>query len=75
MSDLQLLSNGSYHVLVTASGHGYNRWGDTALTRWNADATLDDRGYRFPVRDHSAGYHGSLAACSAHPRAAVSGHV
>ena len=74
MSDLQLLSNGSYHVLVTASGHGYSRWGDTAITRWSADATLDDGGSRCHVRDHSAGSNGSLAAWPAQPRSDACGH-
>ena len=62
MSELQLLSNGSYHVLVTASGHGYSRWEDMAITRWRADATLDDGGARCHVRDHTLPSIGSIAA-------------
>ncbi len=31
---LQLLSNGCYHVMVTAAGGGYSRWQGLALTRW-----------------------------------------
>ncbi|MEP6505682.1 MAG: cyclic beta 1-2 glucan synthetase, partial [Betaproteobacteria bacterium] len=53
MSELQLLSNGAYHVLVTASGHAHSRWHDMALTRWRADALLDDGGARCHVRDRS----------------------
>jgi hypothetical protein len=32
--EVQLLSNGRYHVLVTAAGGGYSRWNDIAVTRW-----------------------------------------
>jgi hypothetical protein len=32
--EVQLLSNGHYHVLVTAAGGGYSRWKDIAVTRW-----------------------------------------
>jgi cyclic beta-1,2-glucan synthetase len=53
MPELQLLSNGSYHVLVTASGHAYSRWNNMAVTRWHADETLDDGGARCHVRDHT----------------------
>jgi cyclic beta-1,2-glucan synthetase len=53
MPELQLLSNGSYHVLVTAQGHAYSRWNNMAVTRWRADETLDDGGARCHVRDHT----------------------
>ncbi|MDB5792172.1 MAG: cyclic beta 1-2 glucan synthetase [Massilia sp.] len=36
--EVQLLSNGRYHVMVTSDGAGYSRWHDLALTRWRADA-------------------------------------
>lgn len=44
MPGLQLLSNGSYHVAVTASGHATSCWERLAITRWCADATLDPGG-------------------------------
>ncbi len=59
MPQLQLLSNGAYHVLVTATGHGYSRWKDMAITRWRADLTLDDGGTRCYLRDHADGPVGS----------------
>ncbi len=59
MPELQLLSNGSYHVVVTASGHGRSCWEGLAVTRWCADATLDPGGTRCHVRDHSARASGS----------------
>ena len=37
--EVQLLSNGRYHVMVTNAGGGYSRWKDLAVTRWREDAT------------------------------------
>ena len=50
MSKLQLLSNGSYHLVVTAAGHttGYSE--GLAVTRWCTDATLDSGGARCYIR-------------------------
>ncbi len=31
---VQLLSNGRYHVMITNAGGGYSRWKDIAVTRW-----------------------------------------
>ena len=42
--EVQLLSNGRYHVMVTAAGGGYSRWQDLAVTRWQEDATRDNCG-------------------------------
>ena len=39
-----LLSNGRYAVMLTATGAGYSRWGEIAVTRWREDATRDDCG-------------------------------
>ena len=38
--EVQLLSNGRYHVMVTNTGGGYSRWKDLAVTRWREDSTL-----------------------------------
>jgi cyclic beta-1,2-glucan synthetase len=54
MPELQLLSNGSYHVMVAASGHGTSRWEGLAVTRWNEDATLDPGDARCHIRDHAS---------------------
>ena len=57
-----LISNGRYSVMVTAAGSGYSRWNDLAVTRWREDATRDDTGSYFLLRDvengrvWSAGY-------------------
>jgi len=53
--ELQLLSNGRYHVMVTSDGGGYSRWGDLALTRWRLDPTSDDWGVFCYLRDLDSG--------------------
>jgi cyclic beta-1,2-glucan synthetase len=53
--EVQLLSNGRYHVMVTNSGGGYSRWKDLAVTRWREDGTLDDRGSFCYLRDVASG--------------------
>ncbi len=50
-----LLSNGRYSVMVTAAGSGYSRWNDLAVTRWREDATRDDTGSYFLLRDVETG--------------------
>jgi cellobiose phosphorylase len=52
---VQLLSNGRYHVMVTSDGGGYSRWGEWALTRWRCDATSDDWGVFCYLRDLDSG--------------------
>jgi len=51
----QLLSNGSYALMLTAAGSGYSRWGDIAVTRWREDATRDDSGSYIFLRDMRSG--------------------
>ncbi len=41
---VHLLSNGRYHVMVTAAGGGYSRWKDLAVTRWREDPTSESFG-------------------------------
>jgi len=52
---VQLLSNGRYHLMVTAAGGGYSRCGQNALTRWREDATRDGWGAFVYVRDRESG--------------------
>lgn len=42
--EIQLLSNGRYHLMVSNAGGGYSRWKDIAVTRWYDDVTCDNRG-------------------------------
>ncbi len=53
--EVQLLSNGRYHVLVTAAGGGYSRWKDIAVTRWREDPTRDHWGSFCYLRDTDSG--------------------
>ena len=49
--EIQLLSNGRYHVMVTNAGGGYSRWKNLSVTRWREDATCDNWGSFCYVRD------------------------
>jgi len=53
--DVQLLSNGHYHSLLTSAGGGYSRLRDMAVTRWREDATRDHWGSFCYLRDVSSG--------------------
>lgn len=53
---VQLLSNGTYHVMVSSAGGGYSRWNSFALTRWRDDPTCDNRGSFCYVRDLESGH-------------------
>jgi cyclic beta-1,2-glucan synthetase len=53
--EVQLLSNGRYHVMLTASGAGYSRWKDFAVTRWREDGTTDAWGSFCYLRDTETG--------------------
>jgi cellobiose phosphorylase len=59
---LQLLSNGHYHVMVTAAGGGYSRCGGVALTRWHEDAGDRGNGPCCFLRDRDSGQVWSTAA-------------
>ena len=48
---IQLLSNGRYHVMITNSGGGYSRWKNLAVTRWHEDGTLDNWGIFCYIKD------------------------
>jgi cyclic beta-1,2-glucan synthetase len=53
--EVQLLSNGRYHVMVTNAGGGYSRWKDLAVTRWREDSTCDNWGSFCYLRDQASG--------------------
>src|SRR5205814_10261126 len=40
----QMLSNGTYSVMITTAGAGYSMSGSLAVTRWRADTTRDNWG-------------------------------
>ncbi len=49
--EIQLLSNGKYHVMIGNAGGGYSRWKEIAVTRWHEDVTCDNRGTFCYIRD------------------------
>ncbi|MGB7501890.1 MAG: cyclic beta 1-2 glucan synthetase, partial [Azonexus sp.] len=53
--EVQLLSNGRYHVMVTNAGGGYSRWNDLAVTRWREDGMRDNRGGFCYIREVASG--------------------
>jgi cyclic beta-1,2-glucan synthetase len=55
MPELQLLSNGRYHVMITNAGGGYSRWKNTAVTRWREDGTCDNWGTFCYIRAVASG--------------------
>lgn len=55
LPEVQLLSNGRYHVMVTNAGGGYSRWKDYAVTRWREDTTRDHWGAFCYIRDVASG--------------------
>jgi cellobiose phosphorylase len=59
--EVQLLSNGRYHVMITNAGGGYSRWKDIAVTRWREDSTCDNWGTFCYIRDVASGEFWSTA--------------
>jgi cyclic beta-1,2-glucan synthetase len=51
----QLLSNGTYNVMVTTAGAGYSNCGVNAVTRWREDVTRDNWGTFIYLRDVRSG--------------------
>ncbi|HEV2764495.1 MAG TPA: glucoamylase family protein, partial [Pyrinomonadaceae bacterium] len=52
---VQILSNGAYSVMLTASGSGYSVCGPLAVTRWREDATREHWGAFVYLRDVRSG--------------------
>jgi cellobiose phosphorylase len=61
MPEVNLLSNGRYHVMITNAGGGYSRWKNIAVTRWREDGTRDGWGTFCYLRDVSSGEFWSTA--------------
>ncbi len=59
--EVQFLSNGRYHVMITNAGGGYSRWKDIAVTRWREDSTCDNWGTFCYLRDVTSGEFWSTA--------------
>ena len=52
---VQLLSNGTYSVMITTAGAGYSVCGGVAVTRWREDVTRDQWGSFCYLRDVRSG--------------------
>ncbi|HUH98771.1 MAG TPA: glucoamylase family protein [Anaerolineales bacterium] len=55
------LAQGKYGVLITNGGGGYSEWGEFALTRWQADTTLDPWGTWIYLQDRENGERWSVS--------------
>jgi len=53
--EVQLLSNGRYHLMLTNAGGGYSRWKNIAITRFREDTTCDNYGIFCYLRDVASG--------------------
>lgn len=53
--DIQLLSNGSYHLMVNSDGSSRSRWGDLPLTDWKPDPLGARGGLACVLRDTGSG--------------------
>ena len=53
--EVHLLSNGNYHVAISAAGGGWSRWRGLSVTRWREDATCDHWGQFCYLRDLDSG--------------------
>jgi len=53
--DVQLLSNGGYHLLLTGDGAGRSSWGGVPLTRWEPDPLGARGGLACVLRDAASG--------------------
>lgn len=51
---VHVLSQGDASLLISSAGGGYSQWRDFALTRWQADTTLDQWGTWIYVQDRES---------------------
>ncbi|MFA5666754.1 MAG: glucoamylase family protein [Candidatus Cloacimonadaceae bacterium] len=49
--EVQLLSNGRYHLMLTNAGASYSRWNELDVTRWREDRISDNYGTFCYIRD------------------------
>ncbi|MGQ0698215.1 MAG: glucoamylase family protein, partial [Panacagrimonas sp.] len=59
--EVQLLSNGRYHLMVSNAGGSSSRWKDLAVYRWREDTSSDNWGAFCYLRDVSSGKFWSTA--------------
>jgi cyclic beta-1,2-glucan synthetase len=71
LPQVHVLSQGQYSVIITSAGGGYSQWQDLALTRWQADTTLDQDGSWLYIQDRDSG---ALWSATYQPTAARPDH-
>jgi cellobiose phosphorylase len=59
--ETQLLSNGSYSLMITNSGSGYGKLHDMTVYRWREDLTLDNTGMFFYIKNLNSNEYWSAA--------------
>jgi len=59
--NINLLSNGTYSVMLTDSGGGYSRYNNYDVTRWREDPTKDDWGMMFYIANLNSNNYWSAA--------------
>jgi cyclic beta-1,2-glucan synthetase len=64
---VNVISSGQYSMMTTATGAGYSRHGDIAVTRWQADPAEDRMGSFIFLRDAESG---EWWSATAEPKAA-----
>ncbi|HET7591566.1 MAG TPA: glycosyl transferase family 36, partial [Rhodanobacteraceae bacterium] len=61
-TNVHLLGNDEYAVMLTASGAGYSHWKGRAVTRWQADQVGGEQGAYVYVRDVDGAAHWSATS-------------
>ena len=61
MPQTHLLSNGSYSMMISNSGSGYGKKGDTTAYRWREDVTRDSSGMFFYIKNINSNEYWSAA--------------
>lgn len=59
--EVQLMSNGSYSLMLTNSGSGYSRKDNMTVYRWREDVTTEEGGWFFYIRNLNSGEYWSAA--------------
>lgn len=59
--EVQILSNGSYSLMITNSGSGYSKIDNMNLYRWREDVTLDSSGMFFFIKNINSNEYWSAA--------------
>lgn len=59
--ETNIMSNGSYSIMITNSGSGYSKKDEMSVYRWREDSTLDDTGMFFYIKNINSNEYWSAA--------------